>query len=244
MQSTQWFRAVVLAVFDSLEKERSATERTEFPEKNLKLPVFSVAKHTVFPLAQCQRIILGEMPSTKRKERMTGQFYSHLNPKCDSGAFEEKGGCGVFAREPIRKGELICLWGGRIVAENEIDPTMEFFTQRILQIEEGLYLEAPLPLEPTDCFNHSCEPNVGFTGQIGLIAMRDIHAGEELNFDYAMCDGSEYDEFNCYCGSAACRGRVRGTDWSKPELWEKYNGYFMPYLERRIEALKAKAVPA
>jgi hypothetical protein len=57
---------------------------------------------------------------------------------------------------------------------------MEFFTQRILQIEEGLYLEAPLPLEPSDCFNHSCEPNVGFTGQIGLLAMRDIHAGEEL----------------------------------------------------------------
>ena len=48
--------------------------------------------------------ILGERPSPKRKERMTGQFYSYLNPKCDSGEFEEKGGCGVFAREPIKKG--------------------------------------------------------------------------------------------------------------------------------------------
>ena len=121
---------------------------------------------------------------------MSGQYYSHLNPKCDSGEFAEKGGCGVFAREPIKKGELISLWGGRIVAESELNPKMQYFTQRILQIEEGLYLEAPLPLEPTDCFNHSCEPNVGFSGQIGLVAMRDIHAGEELNFDYAMCDGS------------------------------------------------------
>ena len=172
---------------------------------------------------------------------MTGQFYSHLNPKCDSGEFEEKGGCGVFAREPIKKGELICLWGGRIVASNELNPKMQYFTQRILQIEEGLYLEAPLPLEPTDCFNHSCEPNVGFTGQIGLVAMRNIEAGEELNFDYAMCDGSNYDEFDCYCGSANCRGRVKGTDWSLRELWEKYDGYYMPYLARRIEALKAKA---
>jgi hypothetical protein len=186
------------------------------------------------------KIILGEMPSPKRKERMTGQFYSHLNPKCDSGEFEEKGGCGVFAREPIKKGELICLWGGRIVAEKELNPRMQYFTQRILQIEEGLYLEAPLPLEPSDCFNHSCEPNVGFTGQIGLVAMRDIHAGEELNFDYAMCDGSNYDEFDCYCGSENCRGSVKGTDWAIPKLWEKYDGYFMPYLARRIEALKAK----
>ena len=171
---------------------------------------------------------------------MTGQFYSYLNPKCDSGQFEEKGGCGVFAREPIKKGELICLWGGRIVAEDELDPNMQFFTQRILQIEEGLYLEAPTPLEPADCFNHSCEPNVGFSGQIGLVAMRDIKSGEELNFDYAMCDGTSYDEFTCYCGSESCRGSVKGSDWSIPELWEKYNGYFMPYLARRIEALKAK----
>ena len=52
---------------------------------------------------------------------MTGQYYSHLNPKCDSGVFEEKGGCGVFAREPIKKGELICLWGGRIVSASELD---------------------------------------------------------------------------------------------------------------------------
>jgi uncharacterized protein len=171
---------------------------------------------------------------------MTGQYYSHLNPKCSSGEFEEKGGCGVFAREPIQKGELLCLWGGRIVAASELDPSMQFFTQRIIQVEEGYYLETPYPLEPSDCFNHSCDPNSGFTGQIGLVAMRDIHAGEEITFDYAMCDGSVYDEFPCYCGSENCRGQVKGTDWSRPELWEKYDGYFMPYLARRIEALKAK----
>jgi len=171
---------------------------------------------------------------------MTGQFHSYLNPKCDSGEFEEKGGCGVFAREPIRRGELICLWGGRIVAENELNPKMQYFTQRILQIEEGFYLEAPLPLEPSDCFNHSCAPNVGFSGQIGLVAMRNIEAGEELNFDYAMCDGSNYDEFDCYCGSENCRGRRKRHRLGAPELWEKYNGYFMPYLARRIERLKAK----
>ena len=171
---------------------------------------------------------------------MTGQFQSYLNPKCDSGAFEEKGGCGVFARESIMKGELLALFGGVIAAKDELVPTMPHFTQRVLQVEDDFYLITPDPLEPSDCFNHSCEPNAGFTGQIGLVAMRNIEAGEELNFDYAMCDGSNYDEFDCYCGSANCRGRVKGTDWSLPGLWEKYNGYFMPYLARRIEALKAK----
>jgi uncharacterized protein len=170
---------------------------------------------------------------------MTGQYHSYINPKCQSGAFDEKGGCGVFASEPITKGELISIWGGRVVAEHELDPNMPDFTQRIIQIEEGLYLETPKLLEPTDCFNHSCEPNIGFSGQIALVAMRDIEAGEELNFDYAMCDGTPYDEFDCYCGSENCRSSVRGDDWRNPELWERYDGYFMPYLARRIEALKA-----
>ncbi len=169
---------------------------------------------------------------------MTEKYFSYLNPKCDTGALEEKGGCGVFAREPIQEGELVSLWGGRIVTENELDPGMHNFTQRILQIEEGLYLETPEPLEPADCFNHSCEPNIGFSGQIGLRAMRDIRAGEELTFDYAMCDGSAYDEFDCYCGSSDCRGHVTGEDWKKPVLWERYDGFFSPYLARRIEKLK------
>lgn len=169
---------------------------------------------------------------------MTGQYISYLNPKCDSGSFQGKGGCGVFAREPIKKGELIALWGGRVVAEDELDPHMPNFTQRILQIEEGFYLETPANLEPSDCFNHSCHPNIGFSGQIGLRAMREIEAGEELNFDYAMCDGSPYDEFECYCGSEECREHVTGEDWKIPELWERYDGFFSPYLARRIEALK------
>ncbi|MBI5839367.1 MAG: SET domain-containing protein [Chloroflexi bacterium] len=171
---------------------------------------------------------------------MAGKYFSYLNPKCKSGAYDEKGGCGVFAAERIRKGELVCLWGGRVVAEDELDPSMSNFNQRVLQIDEALYLQTPEPLEPADCFNHSCEPNVGFSGQIGLRAMRDIEAGEELNFDYAMCDGTPYDEFNCNCGAKSCRGHVGGDDWKNPELWKKYDGYFSPYLARRIEALKDK----
>jgi len=170
---------------------------------------------------------------------MTGQYISYLNPKCESGSFNEKGGCGVFARERIQKGELVALWGGRIVAEHELDPRMPNFTQRVLQIEEGFYLETPAILEPSDCFNHSCSPNIGFSGQIGLRAMRMIEAGEELNFDYAMCDGSPYDEFDCCCGSAQCRRRITGEDWKIPELWEHYEGFFSPYLQRRIETLRA-----
>ena len=170
---------------------------------------------------------------------MTGQFHSHLSPKLEAQPFPEKGGYGVFVREPIQKGELLVLWGGRIISESELDPEMPYFTQRVLQIEESLYILQPFPLEPSDYFNHSCNPNAGFSGQIALVAMRDIEVGEEVCFDYAMCDGSPYDEFICSCGAENCRGNITGEDWKRPELWERYAGYYMPYLQRRIDTLDA-----
>jgi hypothetical protein len=68
--------------------------------------------------------------------------------------------------------------------------------------------------------------------------LQRILPGEEVTIDYAMCDGSPYDEFDCACGSPICRGRVTGDDWRNPVLWERYAGHFSPYLERRIKALK------
>ncbi len=164
---------------------------------------------------------------------MNNRSFSHLNPKCEARAHSE-GGCGVFAINEISKGELISLWGGRMVKKSELDQSMPRFTQRVLQVDEELYILTHEEPEPNDCFNHSCNPNLGFFGQIGLVAMRDIKAGEELMFDYAMSDGGPYDEFECYCGSSNCRNKVTGNDWKLPELWERYQGYFSPYLARRI----------
>ena len=168
---------------------------------------------------------------------MTGQYYSYLSPKLESRPHPVKGNCGVFCREPIAKDEIVVLWGGRILSAEEIDPEMPNFIQQVLQIEDDFYLMTP-SMEPADCFNHCCEPNVGLSGQIGLIAMRDIEVGEEVCLDYAMCDGSSYDEFQCTCGAPGCRGLVTGEDWKRPELWERYDGYFSPYLQRRIARLK------
>ncbi|HUI89914.1 MAG TPA: SET domain-containing protein-lysine N-methyltransferase [Anaerolineales bacterium] len=171
---------------------------------------------------------------------MTGKYISYLSPKLENRPHAEKGDCGVFARERIGAGELLTLWGGKILSASEIDRNMRNFTQQVLQIEEEFYLMAP-DMEPSDCFNHSCDPNAGMSGQIGLIAIRDIKPDEEICLDYAMCDGSSYDEFDCQCGSPNCRGRITGEDWKRPELWERYEGYFSPYLQRRIAALKIGA---
>lgn len=170
---------------------------------------------------------------------MTEKFFSWLSPKLEAGPFHEKGGCGIIARQPVYKQEVLVFWGGQIIPINEIDPSIPDFSKRVLQIEEELFLYNPLLGDPADCFNHSCDPNAGLSGPTCLIAMRDIAVGEEITFDYAMCDDTNYDEFDCNCGQPHCRGRVTGADWRRLELQERYKGYFSPFIQRKIEAERA-----
>ena len=64
--------------------------------------------------------------------------------------------------------------------------------------------------------NHSCEPNVGMGGNVLLVSMRDIAAGEELTIDYALFLGNPGFAMDCRCGTAACRGVVRGRIGGAP----------------------------
>jgi uncharacterized protein len=167
---------------------------------------------------------------------MAGHSASYLSPKCTVVHDSTKGGGhAVVAREPIAKGEPVCVWGGRVIGPDEVDALPPEERAHAVQVEEDLYLAAIEPDEPSSYFNHSCTPNVGFNGQIVLVAMRDIAAGEPVCFDYAMSDSSPYDEFECHCGTPECRGRVTGNDWKNTTLWEKYDGYFSPYLQRRVD---------
>jgi hypothetical protein len=165
---------------------------------------------------------------------------AYLTDKCEVQNRDVTGGKAVYARDVIESGELIAVWTGRIVSTDELDELPEEIRRHTVQVEEGLYLASHGSDEGPDFINHSCEPNAGLDGQIAIVAMHRIQPGDEVTIDYAMCDGSPYDEFGCECGSILCRGRVTGEDWRNPTLWERYAGHFSPYLERRIRALKRR----
>jgi hypothetical protein len=167
---------------------------------------------------------------------MFDQPTSYLSPKLESRRSPKKGGHAVFALEPIKAGELLVVWGGEIIDGQTLARFPRDVQQHSVQVEEDLYM-LPAHVGPGDHVNHCCDPNVGMSGQIALVAMRDIAPGEEVCYDYAMSDGSPYDEFDCACGAANCRKRVTGEDWRRPELRERYAGYFSPYLQRRIDRL-------
>ena len=80
-------------------------------------------------------------------------------------------------------------------------------------------------------------PNLGMRGEITFVAMRDIAAGEELTHDWATTDDDDY-TLQCNCGSANCRGTLTGKDWQRPDLQERYDGYFSAYLAEKIRNSK------
>lgn len=82
--------------------------------------------------------------------------------------------------------------------------------------------------------NHSCEPNMGMGGNVLLVAMRDIAAGEELTIGYALFLADPDFVMECRCGTAACRGVVRGTDWMRADVRDRYRGWFSWWLEQKI----------
>ncbi|HMD90295.1 MAG TPA: SET domain-containing protein-lysine N-methyltransferase [Anaerolineaceae bacterium] len=160
---------------------------------------------------------------------------SYLSPKLELRACPQKGGHGVFAKQALAAGELITVWGGEIVTAEELALLPLERQTHGIQVEENIYMVSLVDDDPSDFVNHSCDPNSGMSGQIALVALRDIAVDEEICFDYAMSDSSDYDEFECACGSPNCRKKITGNDWKKPELQKRYQGYFSPYLQHRID---------
>jgi uncharacterized protein len=59
-------------------------------------------------------------------------------------------------------------------------------------------------------------------------------AGEEITGDYALWEVEERFSSRPAPVEPTCRGVVRGTDWQRPELQDRYAGHFLPYIERRF----------
>jgi hypothetical protein len=143
-------------------------------------------------------------------------------------------GLGIFTTAPVAAGTTVCGFGGNVVEREEFDLLDDDLQTHSIQIDDRLYLVSVPPYAPADFINHSCEPNCGIVGTSLVVTMRDVEAGEELCFDYAMSDTNDYDEFVCACDVPSCRGLVTGGDWKLIELQQRYRGYFSTYIERKI----------
>jgi hypothetical protein len=144
-------------------------------------------------------------------------------------------GTGVFSNNKITFREPVGVLGGVIVHKNEIKEYWEIMGHVGIQIDDDFFIVPTTreELEMYGVFNHSCEPNCGFSNSITLVALRDIEVGEELVFDYAFCEIYQKG-FDCKCGTNNCRKRITANDWKLAKIQKKHIKYFSPYLRDKI----------
>lgn len=146
-------------------------------------------------------------------------------------------GRGVVAIADIAKDEIVAIKAGNIITRAELEQATQAAGDMALQIDDDFYLAPRTPDDVEDMsvfINHSCDPNVGFRGQVVYVAMRDISAGEELCHDYSMERSDNY-LLDCHCGSPLCRGKVTGQDWKIPALQKRYGDYFSIYIRNKFQ---------
>ena len=130
-------------------------------------------------------------------------------------------GKGVFAVQPIAEGETLIEYVGEIISWPEAqarhphdpgNPNHTFY----FHVDEDHVIDALYGGNSSRWINHACDPNCEAEEQNGRIfikALRNIDAGEELNYDYGLIIDERYTpklkaEYPCWCGSAKCRGTL------------------------------------
>jgi len=117
---------------------------------------------------------------------------------------------GCYTTTPIRKGERVAEYTGRLISKEEADALyMDYHVTYLFGLGDGSVV---IDGFCTAMFmNHSCdgncETNEDEQGHVWITALRDIPADAEITFDYCLYEGGD-DPCTCYCGAANCRGSM------------------------------------
>jgi uncharacterized protein len=130
-------------------------------------------------------------------------------------------GKGVFAVQPIARGEKVIEYVGEVITWKEADrrhphdpkdPNHTFY----FHLDDKHVLDALYGGNSSRWINHACEPNCEADVEdkrVFIKALRDIQPGEELNYDYGLVIDSPLTpelkaEYACWCGAPSCRGTM------------------------------------
>ena len=127
-------------------------------------------------------------------------------------------GFGIYAARDIKEGEIIFqgeekahrIVTKRHVAANWNEEQKLNFRRYAYALSEEVFVlwdENPSEWAPQ---NHSCDANTGLDG-LNVVALTDIAVSEELTLDYSQFLDENMEPFECRCGSASCRGTIRGV---------------------------------
>ena len=130
-------------------------------------------------------------------------------------------GKGAFANAKIRKGQRIIEYVGERISNDEADARYDESSMRrhhtfLFTVTSRTVVDGAINGNESIYINHSCDPNCEATiedRRIFIEAVRTIHPGEELVYDYQYEPTGEDDEemarfYKCLCGAVNCRGSI------------------------------------
>jgi SET domain-containing protein len=131
-------------------------------------------------------------------------------------------GKGVFALQPIKRGERIIEYVGEIITwpealrrhpHNPAEPNHTFY----FHVDEQRVIDANVGGNASRWINHACRPNCKADqqddGRVFIRALKNLKAGDELFYDYGLVIDERYTaklkkEYECRCGHFSCRGTM------------------------------------
>ncbi|KAI0224877.1 histone methyltransferase set1 [Massospora cicadina] len=126
---------------------------------------------------------------------------------------------GLFAREPIKKGELVIEYVGELIRSDLADVREYRCFARGIDASYLFRIDEDYVVDATDAgniarfINHSCQPNckaritrVAGQSRIFIYADEDIERHQEITYDYQFPIEDEDSKIKCLCNTPACRG--------------------------------------
>lgn len=139
-------------------------------------------------------------------------------------------GKGGFATRLIRKGARVVEYLGDRISHEEgdrryDDDQMKRHHTFLFVVDKRIVIDAGKFGNDARFINHSCDPNceaVIEARRVFIEAVRTIHQGEELSYDYsydredATVSGEDADaQYPCHCGAPNCRGTILSPEKKK-----------------------------
>ncbi len=137
-------------------------------------------------------------------------------------------GLGVFAATKLRKGQRVIEYAGERITNAEADrryddDKMKRHHTFLFTVDSKTVIDGAVDGSDARLINHSCDPNceaVIEKKRIFIYALKTIHPGTELAYDYQYERTGENDEelekfYKCRCAAENCRGTIMKTPKKK-----------------------------
>jgi hypothetical protein len=144
-------------------------------------------------------------------------------------------GKGLFAVSAIQKDEIVVVWKGTYVNEQQAKRA-RCEGRIVMQWDDDLFSIEDRGEDIGYYINHSCNSNLWMQDAYTLVARLEIKEGDEITVDYALFEAEDdfISGWECNCGSSFCRARVTGKDWQLKAVQERYANHFSPLINKKI----------